>query len=212
MSPLSNIESRFLSQNIDVINKLSGLIHFNRTELEALALIYIKSTEGGARLHMPRKIFRMILTDILLITDEFLVDQSILILGGNSTQYITLEQWFRAMSLLLRGNFDEKIAHCFKVYDQKGKGQINRDSLVSLMSRYFETLPDAGAGFAARDLVDFILRKLDADGDGILSCSDYQLSVKTDPDMLQCFGQCLPDRDTLYAVLTTFSDMRDNKY
>lgn len=206
-------EIRFRSQNSDKIRDLVKSTHFNQTELEALALIYFKMTvEAQTRVHIPRTMLRAILSDVLLITDELMVDRAILAIDHGTSKYVTLETWLKAMSLMLRGTFEEKIRYCFDVYDISEGGFIKRPQMVTLISRCFDTLPDAEAGLAAKDLTDILMKKLDVDNDGILSFADYRESVLMNPDWLQCMGQCLPDREAAYAFLTTFSDMDANVF
>lgn len=206
-------EARFRSQHTDTIKELVKCTHFKHTELEALSLIYFKMLiESKSKSNVPRSMLRLILTNVLLITDDLMIDRVIQALDSGTTKFVTLDTWLRAMSLLLRGTFEEKVRYCFAVYDLQGHGIIKCPQMVTLMSRCFDTLPEAEAGLAAKDLVDIMMKKMDMDNDGMLSFDEYQQSVVACPDMLQCLGQCLPDREAAYAFLATFTDMDDNTF
>lgn len=206
-------EIRFRSQNSDTIKEHVKKSHFNQSELEALSLIYFKILiESKSKTHIPRSMLRLIFTECFHITDEFLIDRAFMALDSGTSTFVTLDTWLTIMSLLLRGTLDEKIGYCFAVYDLSGEGKIRRNQMVTLMSRCFDTLPTAEAGLAAKDLVDIVIKKIDIDGDGILSFNDYRTAVQQNPIMLQCLGQCLPERAAAYSFLATFSDMSSNKF
>lgn len=59
--------------------------------------------------------------------------------------------------------------------------------------------PDEGV----RDFVEIILRKLDIDRDGKVSFEDYVTAVKSEPLLLEAFGQCLPTDGACRTFLST---------
>lgn len=59
--------------------------------------------------------------------------------------------------------------------------------------------PDEGV----KDLVEIILRKLDADRDGKVSFEDYETTVRNEPLLLEAFGQCLPTEGACLTFLST---------
>ena len=50
-----------------------------------------------------------------------------------------------------------------------------------------------------KDIVELVMKKMDHDHDGRLSRDDFSISVKREPLLLEAFGPCLPDDDTLAA-------------
>lgn len=210
------VEIRFRSQNSAIIKELQRSVHFSLVEVEAISLIYLKiliETKSITN-QIPRTMFRTIFTDCFDITDEFLIDRSFLAIEADASASpdVTLQTWVRALSLLLRGTLEEKIQYCFKVYDLRGNGRIERNHMVTFISRCFETMSEADATLAAKDLVDFLIKKIDIDCDGIVSFDDYRTAVFQMPELLQCLGQCLPNRTAAFAFLATFTDMHANKY
>jgi hypothetical protein len=59
---------------------------------------------------------------------------------------------------------------------------------------------------AVKDFADIIIKKMDLDKDGIITFKDYSETVFKEPLLLECFGQCLPNRCAVYSFLTTFTD------
>jgi hypothetical protein len=127
---------------------------------------------------------------------------------GIGKYYVTQTLWVKAMSLFLRGTLQEKIKYCFKVYDVTGSGMINRNVMLQFLKNCFE-IPVEGADTPAKELVDILMLKMDLDVDGAISFADYKGSVEANPGMLECFGQCLPDRLHTNAFLMTMTNKVD---
>lgn len=210
----SRVEQKFRKQNAEIIKKYSKESHFNPIELEALSLIYFKIFMDckSKSNQIQRSQFRLIFTECFQITDDFLIDRAFFALDGGTSAYVTLETWLETMSLFLRGTLKEKINYCFKVYDTRGDKIIRKKEMLMLMAKSFDCLPDKDAELAVRDLVDMIIKKMDLDADGAISFDDYRETVLETPAMLECLGQCLPERESAFVFLATFTDMYSNRF
>lgn len=60
------------------------------------------------------------------------------------------------------------------------------------------------------DFLDIIIKKIDHDRDGKISFEDYKKTVLKNHDMLEFLGPCLPNKNTVYKMLTTFTKTRKN--
>lgn len=110
------------------------------------------------------------------------------------------------MSIFLRGSLKQKIKYCFMVYDTAGKKVIRREQMIGLMKKFAYKHHEEDVDEAINDLVDIIIKKMDLDKDGVISFEDYNTSVQMEPMLLECFGQCLPDRTHVFSFLMTFTD------
>jgi hypothetical protein len=61
--------------------------------------------------------------------------------------------------------------------------------------------PDEGV----KDLVELVLRKLDADRDGKISFQDFQTAVTEESLLLEAFGQCLPSENACQTFMATLN-------
>ena len=48
------------------------------------------------------------------------------------------------------------------------------------------------------------MKKMDLDKDGKISPDDFLATVKKEPLLLEAFGQCLPDENTVNQFITQF--------
>lgn len=115
-----------------------------------------------------------------------------------------METWASAFSLFLRGTLEEKIQHCFTVYDVVGDGNIGREGMFQLLrTSLVSQSSDEDAEEAVKDMIEVITKKMDLDRDGKISFNDYRQSVLNQPMLLEALGQCLPSRLAVHAFLTT---------
>lgn len=201
------LEELKLRQHSKGLKELVHETHFNYVELETLALIYFKfaGEENSNNIHLDRSQFRVIFHTCFYIDDDFLVDRAMVYLDKGTNQYVTIETWLRTMSLFLRGTLNEKINYCFEVYDLNGDGKIKRNEIIKLLDKSFVKEYEEDADLAVKDLADIMIRTMDLDTDGVISFQDYNDSVRKQPELLECFGQCLPERSKVSLFLTTFT-------
>lgn len=204
----STEEWSFLNFHKDILKKPDSSWHFDRDELHEVAIIYFKlQRDAGCELKqdLPSKEFSNVLHKAFGMADETLIERMFSALDS-ITSTVPLRKWISAMSLFLRGSLKQKIKYCFRVYDASGKGEIRRVRMLKLLSKCVFKHHDEDVDQAVKDFADIIINKVDIDCDGIISFEDYQQSVLKEPLLLECFGQCLPDRKHVYAFLMTFTD------
>lgn len=204
----STEEWSFLNYHKDTLKKPEPTWRFNRVELYEIAVIYFKlQRDAGCDLkrELPSKSFSNVLHKAFGLADDLLIERIFSALDS-ITSTVPLRNWIMALSLFLRGSLKQKIDFCFRVYDISGKNEIRREHMVNLMRKFVYKHQDEDVDEAVKDLVDIIIKKMDHDKDGIISFEDYSKTVLEEPLMLECFGQCLPDRKHVYAFLVTFTD------
>jgi Ca2+-binding EF-hand superfamily protein len=204
----STEEWTFLNHHKALLKKPEKTWLFDRDELHAIAVIYFKILRDAGcdyKQELPSKYFRNVLHKAFGMADDALIDRIFSALD-KITGNVSLKNWINAMSLFLRGSLKLQMKYCFRVYDITGKGEIRREQMVNLMRKFVYKHQDEDTDEAIKDLVDIIIKKMDLDKDGIISYHDYFQTVLNDPMMLECFGQCIPDRKHVYAFMLTFTD------
>jgi Ca2+-binding EF-hand superfamily protein len=198
----------FLNYHKHILKSPDPNWHFDKDELNEIALIYLKLQKDAGidiKQELPTKSLSMILHKAFGMADDALM-QRIFSALDEVTSTVTLRGWISAMSLFLRASLKQKIKYCFKVYDIANKFELRRDHLVHLMRTFVYKHHEEDIEEAVKDLADILVKKMDLDRDGIISYQDYITSVEQNPMLLECLGQCLPDRTHVYAFLLTFTD------
>lgn len=203
----STEERAFLNYHKEILKRPDPTWFFERDELYAVAMIYFKlQRDAGCELkqELPNKNFSHVLHKAFGMAESALIEKIFSALS--ITNSVSLRNWISAMSLFLRGSLEQQIQFCFRVYDSAGKKEIRRDQMVNLMRKFVYKHQEEDVDEAVKDLADIVIKKMDIDRDGIVSFADYRSTVQNNWMMLECFGQCLPDRSHVYAFLTTFTD------
>ncbi|XP_055551201.1 calaxin-like [Wyeomyia smithii] len=207
----SGEEIRFLNRISSTVRQLLRRTHFTTRELEAILLIYyklLKDEVGHGGRGQPRFItrqqFTTVFDTVLGMSDSVMIGRIHAALDKGASSFVTMETWALAMSLFLRGTFEEKIRYCFQVYDIQKEGIIRRDHMMLLLKNATIKHQEEDSEEAVKDLVDIILHRMDLDRDGSISFQDFSETVRRSPELLECFGQALPDRRKVYAFAITF--------
>lgn len=197
---------RFRYQNQKKIKELLKKTHFNQDELDAIVMIYfnLKNEFGPKDKYVTAPQLQSVIYKCFYMPEKDLISEMLSALDKTIKTSVTLEAWVRTFSLFLRGTLDEKIDFCFAAYDIVGDGVIERDQMLALAKNFIVKSPDEDDE-GVKDYVNIIIKKMDLDLDGAISFNDYRESIKKEPLLLECFGQVLPDRASVYAFLATFT-------
>ncbi|XP_017779097.1 PREDICTED: EF-hand calcium-binding domain-containing protein 1-like [Nicrophorus vespilloides] len=207
MDPME--ETRIKKKYYRLIKDLTKKHHFNQMEIESLILIFHKIRKDGD-MKLPgitKNQFLDVLHNGFDMTDDALMDRIFTALETAGTVHptmISMETWTSAMSLFIKGTLDEKIDHCFAVYNLMGDGMLGRDSMFHLLKKsLISSGSDDDAEESVKDMIEIITKKMDLDRDGKISYSDFKQTVTTQPMLLESFGQCLPSRMAVHAFAST---------
>ena len=189
-----------------MIDQLAKATHFNRNEIEALQIMFRKTLRPKTD-KLDRGKFRDVLHNTFDMTDDMLMDRVFRVFDKDNDGFINMEEWVTGLSVFLRGTLQERINYCFAVYDFNGDQSLARDEVYhllknSVMKNPQEEDPEEGV----RDLIDIVMKKLDVNRDGFVSFEDYETTVKAEPLLLEVFGPCLPQQESLETFLTTFAE------
>lgn len=201
-----NTQSRFRFRHANEIKSILKNYPMPTNKFDALFLIYFKLWEQhcSSTNYILRSQFSEVLYKCFNIVDDFLIDQIIMALDKGASTNVTLTTWMKAMYIFIQGTLDEKIEYCFAVYDNVGKGVVERSQVVRLLKNCF-IRKDEDDDEIHNEFADVIIKKMDIDLDGAISFADYKESVHRQPLLLECLGQCIPERESIIAFLTTFT-------
>nr|XP_023695211.1 guanylyl cyclase-activating protein 1-like isoform X1 [Paramormyrops kingsleyae] len=92
------------------------------------------------------------------------VDQVFLTFDMNGDGYIDFVEYIAAVSLLLKGEINQKLKWYFKLFDQDGNGKIDKDELETI----FKAIQDITRSydFPPEEIVNLIYEKIDVKGEG----------------------------------------------
>lgn len=207
LDPLEEVGFRNKAEDWIRKYKFLRTTHFNTKELEALLYIYHKLQRENT--DPTRNITRFQLSTIFHVVfgmpESNLMSRIYHVIIGSAASTVPVSSWIKMMNIFLRGTLEEQIDYCFAVYDAQAKGELRRDQLMNLLRKMFFRHEEEEVEETVKDFVDIILNMMDLDHDGKISKEDYKETVIKHPLMLECFGQCLPDRAHIHAFLTTFT-------
>ncbi|KAF2898849.1 hypothetical protein ILUMI_07328 [Ignelater luminosus] len=198
-------EIRFKKKHVRLIHRLTKELHFSQEELENILLIYynIQKQSEDKQHGITKDQFKEFLHNTLDMTDTEITNRIVHTVSRGPSPIITMETWARVMSLFLRGTLEEKIKHCYSVYDIMFNGKIGRDIMVGFLDNcIISSSSDEDPEDAVKDLVEVLAKKIDLDRDGIISFEDYRKSCLAEPALLELLGPCLPSRLAVHSFLT----------
>ena len=113
----------------------------------------------------------------------------------NSATYIDngAQELFFGLELIIGGPIEKRAAFYFRVYDIDGSGMVDIaevEQLMVLAGRSGKSRADRLAN------VTRVMRKLDQDGDGTVTESEFVRACRLDPSMLECFGTLFGNEET----------------
>lgn len=202
-----NIQSRFRFRHANEIKSIQKQYSISPTTFDALFLIYFKLWEQhqSPSNYILRSQFSDVLYKCFNMPDDFLVDQIQMALDKGASANVTLKTWMKAMYLFLAGKLDERIEYCFAVYDAVGRGYLDRSQIIKLLKNCFIKKDDDEGDEGLNEFADVVIKKMDLDLDGAISFDDYKESVRKQPLLLEFLGQCIPERESIAAFVTTFT-------
>ncbi len=114
----------------------------------------------------------------------------------DADNYISHEEFFKGMSIFLKGKYDDHLKFCFRVYDLNGDRYISKEEMFQMLKNSLVTQVEEDED-GVKDLVDLVLKKLDEDRDGRVSESDWAGAIAKEQLLMEAFGRCLPPHSVL---------------
>ncbi|XP_012223205.2 calaxin-like [Linepithema humile] len=205
----SSSEVVFRRKHNALFKKLAQKTHFNLREVEALAIIHRKITQTLGP--MTRVVFRDVLHSSLDFTENIrhlYIDRIFATFDKKNVLQIHLEQWIEGLSIILRGNLNERIHFAFTVYDFFRTNKLKKEQVFpSMRGCLIKLQTDEDPDEGVKDLIDSLLKKLDVDRDGVISEEEFSRAIKErNLLLLECMGPVFPSRVARRAFLSTFTN------
>lgn len=113
---------------------------------------------------------------------------------------VTMSEFARIFSIMLKGSIEEKAAYVFEIYDYEGDGELTKRMLQTFLQDSFNTGHREEFGMDNRpvdDTVQYILKKLDPEKNGSIRKRDFVRGVKENPLLLECCTTVFPTREVV---------------
>ncbi|KAM4545017.1 guanylate cyclase activator 1d [Odontesthes bonariensis] len=96
--------------------------------------------------------------------------------------YIDFVEYIAAVSLLLKGEINQKLKWYFKLFDQDGNGKIDKDELETI----FTAIQDITRNRSKEpdQIVALIFEKIDVKGEGEMTLEEFIDGAKEHPDIM----------------------------
>ncbi|CAG9781982.1 unnamed protein product [Diatraea saccharalis] len=202
-------EIRFRKKHGAVWIEIQKETHFTFDELEQIMVIFFKiqkrDEKPAASDLISRAHFRDVLHTGLGMTDAYMMERVMVALDRGTSPFVTMATFAKALSLYLRGDLEERITYAFTCYDLLGEGSLRRETMYQLMKKSLaKASRDDDVEEAVKELVDIMLKRMDADLDGVINFNDFHESVTKTPSLLESLGYCLPERPAVYSFIATW--------
>ncbi|KTG47709.1 hypothetical protein cypCar_00001608 [Cyprinus carpio] len=127
------------------------------------------------------------------------VDQVFFTFDMDGDGYIDFVEYIAAISLMLKGEINQKLKWYFKLFDQDGNGKIDKDELETIftaiqdITRNRDILPE--------EVVALIFEKIDVEGEGELTLEEFIEGAKDHPDIMDMLKKLMDLTPVLVIIV-----------
>ncbi|KAK5917610.1 guanylate cyclase activator 1d [Pseudochaenichthys georgianus] len=127
------------------------------------------------------------------------VDQVFLTFDMDGDGYIDFVEYIAAVSLMLKGEINQKLKWYFKLFDQDGNGKIDKDELETIftaiqdITRNRETSPE--------DIVSIIFQRIDINREGELTLEEFIEGAKDHEDIMDILRELMDLTPVLLIIV-----------
>ncbi|KAG7217660.1 hypothetical protein INR49_021349 [Caranx melampygus] len=113
--------------------------------------------------------------------------------------YIDFVEYIAAISLLLKGEINQKLKWYFKLFDQDGNGKIDKEELETI----FKAIQDITRSYdiPPEDIVTLIYEKIDVNGEGELTLEEFISGAKDHPDIMDMLTKMMDLTHVLEIII-----------
>ncbi|EFC44385.1 predicted protein [Naegleria gruberi] len=183
-SPSSGQLINIPSLSKDLLDKLAHQTHYDKKEIKQLHTQFYSEVPNGA---IPKEDFCQ-LTELMGIKDPFITSLVFNAFDRNCDSSISFDEFLISMSIMTRGNADEKLEFAFKLYDLNHDGYILKSEMTRIVTALYQMLGDLltlqGDFDKPSKLVDKIFEEMDTNRDGKLTFEEYKIGAKKCPEIV----------------------------
>jgi len=168
------------------LEKLHAGTHFDQKELKAMYKQFKKETPSGS---INKQEFKEVMKQMGVV-DSFLQDLIFNVFDENKDGTINFQEFVTALSVMTRGDPNEKLEFAFAMYDLDGNGFIDKDEMAQIMEAFYKLVGPlvtfSGKKYESPTaLVQEFFDLMDANGDGKISLQEYKDGALKNPDIIQ---------------------------
>lgn len=168
------------------LSSLAEQTHFDSSELQAMFKQFKKETPSG---FIGKAEFQQVMQQ-MGVSDEFLQNLIFQVFDENGDDQINFQEFVTALSVMTRGDPQEKLQFAFQMYDLDGNGFIDKDEMTQIMDSFYKLVGPlvtfSGKRYnSPEELVDEFFETMDANGDGKISLQEYKEGAMKNPDIIQ---------------------------
>ncbi|CAL8374959.1 guanylyl cyclase-activating protein 3 [Gadus morhua] len=117
------------------------------------------------------------------------VDQIFLTFDMDGDGYIDFVEYIAAVSLLLKGEINQKLKWYFKLFDQDGNGKIDKDEMETI----FKAIQDITRSYEIppEDIVTLVYEKIDINGEGELTLEEFISGARLHSDIMDMLSKMM---------------------
>ncbi|XP_069017077.1 guanylyl cyclase-activating protein 3 [Embiotoca jacksoni] len=127
------------------------------------------------------------------------VDQVFFTFDMDGDGYLDFVEYIAAISLLLKGEINQKLKWYFKLFDQDGNGKIDKDELETI----FKAIQDITRSYdiPPEQIVTLIYEKIDVNGEGELTLEEFISGAKEHPDIMETLTKMMDLTNVLEIII-----------
>ncbi|KAJ8256665.1 hypothetical protein COCON_G00188170 [Conger conger] len=127
------------------------------------------------------------------------VDQVFFTFDMDGDGYIDFVEYIAALSLMLRGEINQKLKWYFKLFDQDGNGKIDKEEMETI----FQAIQDITRSYDVppQDIVSLIYEKIDIHGEGELTLEEFISGAKEQPEIMEMLTKMMDLTNVLAIIL-----------
>jgi len=168
------------------LEKLKQHTHFDAKELKAMYKQFKKETPNGA---INKDQFKEVMRQMGVV-DSFLQDLIFNVFDENKDGTINFQEFVTALSVMTRGDPNEKLEFAFSMYDLDHNGYIHQDEMIQIMDAFYKLVGPlvtfSGKKYdSPKQLVEEFFDLMDTNRDGKISLAEYKEGALRNPDIIQ---------------------------
>ncbi|KAF4077446.1 hypothetical protein AMELA_G00208250 [Ameiurus melas] len=111
------------------------------------------------------------------------VDQVFHTFDMDGDGYIDFVEYIAAISLMLKGEINQKLKWYFKLFDQDGNGKIDKEELETIFTAIQDITQNRS--IVPEEIVALIFEKIDVNGEGELTLEEFIEGARGHPDIME---------------------------
>ncbi|KAM9497257.1 guanylate cyclase activator 1d isoform 1-T4 [Salvelinus alpinus] len=127
------------------------------------------------------------------------VDQVFFTFDMDGDGYIDFVEYIAAISLMLKGEINQKLKWYFKLFDQDGNGKIDKDELETIFTAIQDITRNQDV--TPEEVVSLIFEKIDINGEGELTLEEFIEGAKGHDDIMEMLKKMMDLTPVLIIIV-----------